>query len=67
MGEEHICNKEDEITAIHDICQRLDAGLRGNGKAGLFTEFAVLKNTVAGLIALDLIIVVGLVSLWIKG
>ena len=74
MPEHVVCNKEVEIAEIHRavnetkaICERLDEGLRGNGKPGLFTEFAVWKNTVAGLVALDIIIVGGLVALWFKG
>jgi len=73
MAEEHICQHEKEIAKISKIDEMLaimisiDKSLRGNGKPGLFTEFAVWKNTVAGLIALDVIIVGGLIALWIKG
>ena len=63
---EHKCTKEKEITEIYNMLKQIDIGLRGNGKAGLFTEFAVWKNTVAGLVALDVIIVAGLVALWLK-
>jgi hypothetical protein len=63
---EHQCNKEKEISEIHEMLTRIDHGLRGNGKPGLFTEFAVWKSTVCGLIALDIIIVAGLVGLWLK-
>jgi len=63
---EHACNKEKEITEMYQMLQRIDSGLRGNGKPGLFTEFAVWKNTVAGLVALDAVIVGGLIALWLK-
>ena len=64
---EHKCSKEHEITELLEVCHRIDVSLRGNGKPGLFTQFAVWKNTVAGLIALDMIIVVGLITLWLRG
>jgi len=57
----------DRLTRIENRLIKLDEALRGNGKPGLFTEFAVWKNTVAGLITLDIIIVGGLITLWIKG
>ena len=63
----HECNKEKEITEIYTMVKRMDEGLRGNGKPGLFTEFAVWKQTVTGLIALNIIIVAGLIGLWFKG
>ena len=63
---EHKCNKESEITEILTMLKKLDCSLRGNGKPGLFTEFAVWKQTVVGLIALDAIIIGGLVSLWLS-
>ena len=62
----HECNKEKEITEIHRMVSRIDEALRGNGKPGLFTEFAVWKNTVAGLVAMNIVIIAGLVALWLK-
>lgn len=41
---DHTCNKEREITEIHSMLMRIDEGLRGNGKPGLFTEFAISKQ-----------------------
>ena len=64
---ENLCTESDRLERIEKRLIKMDEGLRGNGKPGLFTEFAVWKNTVAGLIALNVIIVAGLVTLWIKG
>lgn len=64
---EHKCTKEEQLDRIELMLAGIDKGLRGNGKPGLFTEFAVWKNTVCGLVALDIIIVGGLITLWIKG
>ena len=66
MGTEHICTESNRLERIEKRLIKMDEGLRGNGKPGLFTEFAVWKNTVAGLIALNVIIVGGLITLWIK-
>jgi len=63
----HVCTEADRLERIEKMMIKLDEALRGNGKPGLFTQFAVWKNTVAGLVALDVIIIGGLVSLWLKG
>ena len=65
---EHKCDKEEVFREILITLKNIDVGLRGNGtdRPGLFTEFAVWKNTVAGLVCLDVIIVGGLVALWLK-
>jgi len=63
----HVCTEADRLARIEKMMIKLDEALRGNGKPGLFTQFAVWKNTVAGLVALDVIIIGGLVSLWLKG
>jgi hypothetical protein len=61
-----VCTKEAEITAIYDIVKRLDASLRGNGKPGLFTEFAVWKNMVVGLMTMNMLLVAAFIGLWFK-
>ena len=38
-----------EIKEIRDHVQRIDDALRGNGSAGLFTEFAVLRERVTAI------------------
>ena len=62
---EHKCIKEDQLTRIEQAVNRIDTSLRGSDGKGLFTEFAVWKNTVAGLIVLNMIIVTGLIGLWL--
>ena len=37
------------IKEIRDHVQRIDDALRGNGSAGLFTEFAVLRERVSAI------------------
>ena len=37
------------IKEIRDHVQRIDDALRGNGSAGLFTEFAVLRERVTAI------------------
>lgn len=64
MSDNHVCTKEEKIDEMHAMLERIDKGLRGNGKPGLFTEFAVLKNTVIGLLAFDAIIIGGMMALW---
>jgi len=56
----------DRLERIEERLIQIDKALRGNGKPGLFTEFAVWKTTVSGLVALDIIIVAGLIGLWLK-
>lgn len=63
---EHKCTKEEQLNRIETTVLRIDAGLRGNGKPGLFTEFAIWKNTVMGLLALNMIIIASLIALWLK-
>jgi len=63
---EHKCVRGKEIDEIHEMCTRMDQGLRGNGKAGLFTEFAILKNTVKGLIFMNVLIITALISIWVQ-
>jgi hypothetical protein len=62
----HECIHETRMLEMHEMLKRLDEGLRGNGKPGLFTQFAVWKNTVAGLVALNVIIVGTIVAMWFK-
>ena len=64
--ETHRCNKESEISEIHAIVKRLDDALRGNGKPGLFTQFAVMKATMGGLIGLNFLFLIGLITMWVK-
>lgn len=61
------CSREKEISEIHEMMKTIDIALRGNGQPGLFTNYAVLKNTVGGLLALDIVIITGLIGLWLKG
>ena len=61
---EHICNKEKEITEMHTMITRIDSAIRGNGKPGILTGMAVMKNTICGIIALNVIIVSCIVGLW---
>ena len=72
MEEVHRCDKDLEIKQIikdigevKKICISLDKSLRGNGKAGLFTEFAVLKVVVTGVLALNIMIIGSMIALWI--
>lgn len=64
---DHVCTETQRLKNIEAICKRLDDSLRGNGKPGLFTQFAVLKATVGGLLGLNILIVTGLITLWFKG
>jgi hypothetical protein len=64
-GDIHECTKEEQLNRMELRLIAIDEGLRGNGKPGLFTEFAVWKNTVLGLVALDVIIISGLVAMWL--
>ncbi len=66
VANHNYCAKEREITEMYEMLKRIDYGLRGNGKPGLFTEFAVWKNTVLGLLSLNLMIVVSLITLWLR-
>jgi len=68
---EHKCTKEQEITSIHSMVLnnsetliRIDNAIRGNGRPGIMTDMAVLKNRVIGLIGLNVILIGGLLSLW---
>ena len=69
----HRCDKEVEISEIHAIVKRLDTtttsldkALRGNGKPGLLTQFAVLKVTVVGLLACNLFVLKVVITEMIK-
>jgi len=63
---QHKCDKEREISEMHEMMTRIDKALRGNGKPGLFTEFAVWKNTVLGILGLNVLILTGLIGLWLS-
>jgi len=54
---DHLCNHEATIKDMHQRMIAIDERLRGNGKPGLMTEFAVWKTTVKGLIVVSMIIV----------
>ena len=64
--EVHECDKADEIKEIHAMVTRIDKSLRGNGKPGLFTDMAVLKNTMAGLIAVNVVIIGAIIGMIFK-
>lgn len=63
---DHICTERDRLERMEAMLLRIDGGLRGNGKPGLFTEFAVWKNTVLGLLAVNMLLIAGFIGLWIK-
>lgn len=70
---EHECVQEpiilgvaEDVSELKVMVKELDNSLRGNGGPGLFTEFAVWKNTVLGLLALDVVIVTAIVAMWFK-
>lgn len=47
--EQRLQRNEMQVQAIDERLTRLDHGLRGNGRKGLFTEFELLKQKVAEL------------------
>jgi len=53
----HICNKEAELTEIHDMVQNIDKAIRGNGKPGILTQLAVMKVTLGAVVALNFFVV----------
>ena len=61
---EHTCNKEREITEMHEMLKGIDKALRGNGKPGIMTQIAVMKVTLAAIVILNGVIVKTLISEW---
>jgi len=61
-----ICTESDRLMRIETKLDKFGADLRGNGHAGLFTEFAVMKAKVGGLIFMNVLILGSIVALWVK-
>lgn len=60
----HTCNKEQEITEMHEMLGRIDTAIRGNGKPGIMTQIAVMKVTLAAIVVLNGVIVKTLITDW---
>jgi len=55
------------LERIEDSLMRIETRIVGNGKPGLMVQVAEHGKVIAGLIAMDVVILGGLIGIWLKG
>ena len=63
----HVCSKEDNIDRMERKVDKIyQVLIEGNGRPPVIGQLAMHEITMRGIIALDVIILTGLVGLWLK-
>jgi hypothetical protein len=64
----HVCTKEDNIDRMERKVDKIyQVLIEGNGRPPVIGQLALHEITMKGIIALDVIIISGLIGLWWKG